>query len=157
MSTWAARSGREVSEPASRTIRRCRCDLTGTLITCDPIPVSTGFGILTTGFVASIDGLALSARCGEPLFPLQDSARRIAGARRTSSSSRGGHPSRSFGRKRKGVYGRERHRPSLSFTTLRGGEAGRSKVKGQKANVKSDGILPFDLCDLHFDLPFDGN
>ena len=41
-------------------------------------------------------------------------------------------------------------RPRL-HATLRGGEAGRSKVKGQKANVKSDGILPFDLCDLHFD------
>ena len=34
---------------------------------------------------------------------------------------------------------------------------GRSKVKTQMANVKSDGILPFDLCDLHFDLPFDAS
>jgi hypothetical protein len=33
----------------------------------------------------------------------------------------------------------------------------KSKVKRQMANVKSDGILPFDLCDLHFDLPFDAS
>jgi hypothetical protein len=33
----------------------------------------------------------------------------------------------------------------------------KSKVKRQMANVKSDGILPFDPAlrdDLHFDLPF---
>jgi hypothetical protein len=27
----------------------------------------------------------------------------------------------------------------------------KSKVKRQMANVKSDAVLPFDLCDLHFD------
>jgi hypothetical protein len=71
---------------------------------------------------------------------LRDSARRIAGARHTFSSSRGGHRSRSFGRKYKEVSGQE------------------SKVKMQKTNVKSDGILPLDPAlrdDLHFDLPFD--
>jgi len=39
--------------------------------------------------------------------------------------------------------------------------AGRkSKVKRQMANVKSDGVLPFDPAlrdDLHFDLPFDAS
>jgi hypothetical protein len=44
----------------------------------------------------------------------------------------------SFGREREGVFGQERHLPSMSFTTLRGGEAGRSKVKGQKANGKCE-------------------
>jgi hypothetical protein len=36
----------------------------------------------------------------------------------------------------------------------------KSKLKRQMANVKSDGILPFDPAwrdDLHFDLPFDAS
>jgi hypothetical protein len=48
----------------------------------------------------------------------------------------------------------KRHDGSLvEGRKLRAGQ--KPKVKTQKANVKAGEILPFDLCDLHFDLPFD--
>jgi len=60
----------------------------------------------------------------------------------------------SFGRERKGVFGRERHQTQHYEAAKRAGQ--KSKVKRQMANVKSDGILLFDPAlrdDLHFDRP----